>query len=292
MKNKISAVLIVKNEEQILEKCLKSIQGIDEIIIVDTGSDDKTPEIARRYTKKVFINEYKWNDNFAEARNYAKTKATGNWILSIDADEELERGGIKKIREAIATAENNSIDVIMCGKNTTFYFPRIFKNKPEIFWRGVAHNYLNITEENRSDIHINYSYSPAHQKDPDRTLRILKKAVCENPALTREMFYLAREYAYKKSWPTAIYWLERYIKKDTWPPEKAHAYILLSKARWSMGEVNQAKNACLQAIKINNDNQSALKLMADLSGPNNKKRWLEFTKTATNKNVLFKENIS
>ena len=124
--NSISAVLIVKNEEQVLSKCLDSIKGIDEIIILDTGSKDKTEEIARRYTDKVFINEYNWNDNFAEARNYAKTKATGKWILSIDADEELEKGGIAKIRKEIAQAKGNSINVIMQGGNSHFYFPRIF----------------------------------------------------------------------------------------------------------------------------------------------------------------------
>jgi len=288
MPNKISAVIIAKNEEQILEKCLKSIQGIDEIVILDTGSTDRTIPIACQYTSKVFADEYKWNDNFAEARNYAKTKATGDWILSIDADEILERGGVKKIRKAIERAMGESIDVIMCGKDTAFYFPRLFKNKPHIFWKGAAHNYLNIAEQNQSNIHIHYSTSPAHQKDPDRTFRILKKEVCKNPELTRETFYLAREYIYRKSWPTAIYWLERYLSKDTWPPEKAEAYLLLAKARFMMRQPKQAKDACLQAIKINANNKQALKLMAELSGPGNKKRWLELAKTATNEGVLFK----
>jgi len=290
MANKISAVIIVKDEAEILEKCLKSIQGIDEIIILDTGSTDKTPAISLLYTDKVFVNEYKWNDNFAEARNFAKTKATGDWILSIDADEELEKRGIKKIRKAIAKAKGNSIDVIMEGKSSNFFFPRIFKNKPEIFWKGVVHNYLNIAEENRSDIHIKYYDSPTHKKDPDRTFRILKEEVCKNPELTRETFYLAREYIYKKSWPTAIYWLERYVEKNTWPPEKAQAYLMLSKAYFNMRQVDKAKDACLQAIKINSNNKDALKLMADLSGPGNKKRWLKFEKTATNEGVLFKRN--
>lgn len=289
MTNKLSAVMIVKNEEQILEKCLKSIKGIDEIIILDTGSSDRTAEIAFKYTNKVYINAYKWNDNFAEARNYAKTKATGDWILSIDADEELEERGIKKIRKAIVKAKGNSIDVIMHGKNTSFAFPRIFKNEPKIFWKGAVHNYLNIAEGNPSNIHIKYSYSPAHQKDPDRAIRILKKEVCKNPELARETFYLAREYIYRKSWPTAIYWLERYIKKSTWSQEKAQAYLMLSTARFNMGQADQAKDACLQAIKINTNNKAALKLMAKLSGPGNKKRWLEFEKTATNESVLFKE---
>ena len=289
MVNKISVVMIVKNEEEVLERCLKSVKGFDEIIVVDTGSTDKTTAIACKYADKVFVDEYEWNDNFAEARNFAKEKATGTWILSIDADEELEQGGVIKIRKAITRAKGNSIDVIMQAKNSNFFFPRIFKNKPEIFWKGAVHNYINIAEENRSDIHIRYYDSPNHKKDPDRSLRILKKEVCGNPEKTREMFYLGREYVYKKSWPTAIYWLERYIEKNTWLPEKAQAYLLLSRARFNMREVDKAKDACLQAIKINTNNKDALKYMARLSGPGNKKRWLEFEKTASNEGVLFKK---
>lgn len=282
--------MIVKNEQEMLERCLKSVKDLDEIIVVDTGSTDNTTAIACKYADHVYVDEYEWNDNFAEARNYAKSKATGDWILSIDADEVLEKGGVMKIRRAIGKTKGNSIDVIIKGGKTAYFFPKIFRNKPEIFWKGKAHNYLSIAEENRSDICLIASCSPAHKKDPDRTIRILKKEVCENPELTRETFYLAREYLYRKSWPTAIYWLERYLEKSTWLPEKAEAYLLLSRARFNMREGEKARDACLQAIKINTNNKYALKLMASLSGPGNKKRWLEFAKTATNEEVLFKRD--
>jgi len=82
----ISLCMIVKNEEKFLEKCLSSVKGlVDEIIIVDTGSDDKTKEIARRFEAKIF--DFEWGDDFSAARNESLKQATGDWILVLDADE-------------------------------------------------------------------------------------------------------------------------------------------------------------------------------------------------------------
>ena len=86
---KLSAALIVKNEKACLEKCLKSLKGFDEIVVLDTGSTDNTYIIARNLADRVY-SDYKWNDNFAEARNHVLGKVTGDWVLSIDADEEYE----------------------------------------------------------------------------------------------------------------------------------------------------------------------------------------------------------
>jgi glycosyltransferase involved in cell wall biosynthesis len=81
----ISACLIVKNEEKFIENCLRSISSVcKEIIIVDTGSTDKTIEIVSKYTKNIY--HHQWDNNFANARNFAISKATCPFILSIDAD--------------------------------------------------------------------------------------------------------------------------------------------------------------------------------------------------------------
>lgn len=88
-KIKISACMIVKNEEKHIEKCLQSIVNqVDEIIIVDTGSNDKTVEIAKKYTNNIFY--YSWDNDFSKARNYSLRYATGEYILILDADEFLE----------------------------------------------------------------------------------------------------------------------------------------------------------------------------------------------------------
>ncbi len=83
---KISAILITKNEEANLERCLRSVEWTDEIIVVDSSSTDRTVEIARRFSAKVFSPEWK---GFGPAKQYALEQATGDWILSIDADEEV-----------------------------------------------------------------------------------------------------------------------------------------------------------------------------------------------------------
>ena len=282
---KLSAVLIVKNEEKHLDKCLQSIKGVDEIIIADTGSTDGTVAIARKYTDKIFLN-YKWNDNFAEARNYALSKARGEWIISIDADEWLETP-IDKVREWIEKyADKKLVDVNLRanGSRETNRFPRIFKRCPEVFWKGKAHNYLSLNEVNPTDIVIVYSYSYAHQLDPDRTLRILKKAVAEEPELSREKFYLAREYWYRKEYINAIAWYDEYLKTAHWKPEICEALLVKARCKEKLGRVEEAKNDCLSVIKINPDFKEALEYMAELT---KEERWKDFSKLATNKEVLF-----
>lgn len=85
----ISLCMIVKNEEAVLERCLDSIADLmDEIIIVDTGSTDRTREIAARYTSKIY--DYKWTNDFSAARNFSFSKATMEYIYTADADEILD----------------------------------------------------------------------------------------------------------------------------------------------------------------------------------------------------------
>lgn len=289
---KISVCMIVKNEESCLEKCLSSVKEADEIVILDTGSSDKTEEIARKYTDKCYFREYEWEDSFCKARNKALSKVTGDWIISIDADEYLEVDHIKKIREDIKKAEKlgkKTIDVILTADRTReeHYFPRIFKKCPEVFWQGNIHNYLNIAEHNRSSIVIYYGYSLAHQTDPDRAFRILKKEVETNSKCTREKYYLAREYYYRKDYEKAIEIYKLYLEVAYWAPEMADANLMLARCYRFIGKFEEARMSCLNAIKINTNFKEALLMMAEMSGPGNKKRWLEFASTATNEGILF-----
>lgn len=281
----ISVCLIVKNEEVLLARCLESVKGLGEIVICDTGSTDKTVEIAKKYTDKVFT-DYKWNDDFAEARNNAKSKCTGDWILTIDADEVLQTPD--KVKPAVKKTKWDAIAVNVIAENNTNSntFPRLYKNKKEIYWKGAIHNHLNITDAEASDIVITYGNSPAHKLDPDRTMRILKKEAEKNPT-PRIMYYLGREHTYRKQWDEAITWLSKQVVKDRWAPQKADGYYLLAKSLWYSQRGEEARNMCLQALKINANFKSAIDLMAEMSGPKNRLRWIEFAQTATNKDVLF-----
>jgi len=284
----ISAVLIVKNEESCLEECLESIKGLDEIIICDTGSEDNTIEIAKRYTDKIYT-DYKWNDSMCEARNHALSKATGDWILSIDADEVLESVDVLKA-EIAKYSDEQLLHCILKPKNGAkehFLFPRVFRRTPKIYWKGAIHNYLTMVAKTTSEIVIKYGYSDAHKKDPDRALRILGKEVIKDPNCIREKFYLAREYWYRKDWETAMFWYEDYLKKAWWPPEMSEANLQIAKCCCNLKKYDMAKAYCLRAILINADFKEALEMMVKLTGPKNSKKWQQFVNLAKNQDVLF-----
>ncbi|MBI5191895.1 MAG: tetratricopeptide repeat protein [Nitrospirae bacterium] len=94
--------MIVKNEEEVIGRALSSVQQIaDEIIVVDTGSTDRTVEEANRFNARVF--PFNWNDDFSEAKNFSISKASGDWILVLDADEAIAGRDLSKISELIKT---------------------------------------------------------------------------------------------------------------------------------------------------------------------------------------------
>ena len=94
---RISLCMIVKDEEEMLPRCLESVRGaVDEIIVVDTGSSDRSVDIAREYGASVV--EFAWCEDFAAARNAGLERASGDWILFLDADEALEATARKQIR--------------------------------------------------------------------------------------------------------------------------------------------------------------------------------------------------
>lgn len=285
----MQVALIVKNEEQVLKRCLDSVKDLGEIIICDTGSTDKTIEIAKKYGK--VYTDYKWNDNFAEARNHVLSKCTDDWILSIDADEWLEEGHAQKLLEEIKKHKTAKVlNITLDYNGFQWHFPRVFRRCPEVYWKRRVHNVLSISKGPISDVKINVSYSPAHQQDPDRAYRILCKEYEENPQDSRTVYYLAREFYYRKNWTSLIFWLERYLKMGTWGPELADAWYLLAKAYWAMGEPQEAKKSCLQSLGVNANFKEACQMMADLSGPKNKVRWQAIAETANNEDTLFRYN--
>lgn len=96
--------MITKNSEDRIERTLKSVNGlVDEIIVVDTGSSDNTREIASEYGK-VF--DFEWVDDFSKARNYAYSKATGDWILNLDDDETVSEIDFDKIKEFVSNSDD------------------------------------------------------------------------------------------------------------------------------------------------------------------------------------------
>lgn len=155
MENLISLCMIVKNEEQVIARCLSSVQHlVDEIIIVDTGSTDNTKQIASQFTNHVY--DFEWNSNFAEARNKSIRHATGRWILVLDADEYLETNSTdsKQLRDYLSTHNTPQpkaynvriLNFTDSGYDETKFMessnPRIFNNFRQISYTQPIHEQL------------------------------------------------------------------------------------------------------------------------------------------------------
>ncbi|MFB5764058.1 glycosyltransferase, partial [Paenibacillus medicaginis] len=147
----ISLCMIVKNEEEYLPKCLGSVQGmVDEIIIVDTGSTDETVAIAKSFGAKVI--QMPWQDSFADARNRGFEEAKGDWILWLDADEEMnvdEADKLKELlsRDTIREQKIEGIELAFChhmewGGVEYVHLLRMVRNRPEYRFEGRIHEQI------------------------------------------------------------------------------------------------------------------------------------------------------
>ena len=102
----VSVCMIAKNEEQYIEQCLKKLLRYNmEIVVVDTGSTDKTKEIAAKYTNHLY--DFVWCDDFSAARNFAVSKASNNWILILDCDEYVQELDVAKLRTCMQKYPKN-----------------------------------------------------------------------------------------------------------------------------------------------------------------------------------------
>jgi len=287
---KLGILMIVKNESSCLERCLESVKDADAIFIADTGSEDNTIEIAKKYTDKIY--NYEWNDHFADARNFVLEKAKTSdmdYFLSIDADEVLETP-LQELKDFLATSQLKTyqIDMVSTQDRRLWHHPvRVFKNLPEVHWNGRAHEAIHPVETNKCPGVIAYGRSENHDKDPDRMLRILKKAVEENPNSPRDLFYLAREYATRKEYEKCIFYASQCIKHSQWEAEKAHAYLLLARCYWQLQRGDEARQVGHKASQANPDLREAWLFLADAHYSPWKEKYLQMAELATNKNAIF-----
>lgn len=150
---RISLCMIVKNEERVLKRCLDSIADLmDEIIIVDTGSTDKTKEIAKKYTDKIY--DFKWVQDFSAARNFAFSHATMEYIYTADADEVVDAENRKRFRylkecllpeiEIVQMKYGNQLQHGTVYNFDEEYRPKLFKRLREFVWEGSVHEMVRL----------------------------------------------------------------------------------------------------------------------------------------------------
>ncbi|NMM61965.1 glycosyltransferase family 2 protein [Clostridium sp. P21] len=211
MSNGISLCMIVKDEEENLPRCLESVKDIvDEMIIVDTGSTDKTVEIAKSYDAKIYY--FKWCNNFSAARNESLKYATKDWILIMDADDEFCKDDEEKFRNVVKNLDNNMVYFfetlcyfgVQASNNLTINLnPRLFKNNYGYCYEGAIHNQLTNNEHSikgkNEPIKIyHYGYlddSLISKNKSKRNITILEEEIKKNPQNKFNYFNLGNEYS-------------------------------------------------------------------------------------------------
>lgn len=159
MLRNFSVIIICKNEERVIKRCIESIQKNlkknDEIIVVDTGSTDNTIKIISSIENVKLFN-YEWKDDFADARNFGISKAKKDWIFFIDSDEIMSKGCLEQlnasINEAMAYSENNeklvfSPKAVNTDDSVFYNAGRIFANDGNIKYEGCVHEYPVVTDK-------------------------------------------------------------------------------------------------------------------------------------------------
>lgn len=218
----VSLCMIVKNEEDVLARCLDSVKDlVDEIIIVDTGSKDRTKEIAHTYTDNVF--DFVWIDDFAAARNFAFSKAKCMYCMWLDADDVIllkDQEGFQRLKETLSP----ETDMVMMKYHTAFdssgkptfsyYRERLIANHKGYQWVGAVHEIIPPT----GNIYYSDDAAVSHKKlrvqDPDRNLRIFEKLIAQGNVLdARQQFYYARELYYHNHLKKQFKYLTHFCKE-------------------------------------------------------------------------------
>lgn len=245
--------MIVRNEEERLATSLESvIEYVDEIVIVDTGSSDRTVDIAKKYTDNVFCID--WEGDFSAARNFAKSCCSGEWILSLDADEKLDcRDGT--LRELIAADQEHALFFLPLDSQSTeclkeydrFMVVRFFRNKPEYSFAGKIHEQVMIPKPDEVGFAANpiivHAAVPLRQRNRRRyrNLTLLRRAIAVEPNNIFLLYYIGIEWLGLKRWDKALPIFQSVVKALT--DEQ-----LLFRAPAIRGLI-----ACLSAVGKNDD---------------------------------------
>ena len=208
----LSACLIVRNESLVLERCLASLAGVvDEIVVVDTGSTDATPEIAADFGARIC--RHAWQDDFAAARNVGLDAATGDWILVVDADEYLEAGTRHQIRAAIDRPDADGVLVIVRNllapddliQSADSLIVRLFRRRDDVRFAGIIHEEVTAAITRRGGrivgspiviIHDGYASDTTQGSGTraERNLPLLLRAAADAPQDAYLQFHLGATY--------------------------------------------------------------------------------------------------
>lgn len=252
----LSVCLIVKNEEQVLRRCLSCAAAFaDEIVIADTGSTDGTVKIAKDFTDKVYF--FEWRDDFSAARNFAFEKASCDLVMWLDADDvitEENREKIARLKESFADYDMAILPYAAAfdGGEPTFVYDRerIFRRDKNYRFCGAVHEA--VTPRGRilrSDAVI--YHKKIKNGEPLRNLRILQKRIAAGVNLDeREKFYYGRELLFNGMYREAATVLEDFLSGGGWAVNKTEACLNLYTAYLNLGEEGKALSALLKSFTV------------------------------------------
>lgn len=269
----ISLCMIVRNEEKVLKRCLSGVQKFaDEIIIVDTGSVDRTREIARLFTDRVY--DLIWEDDFSAARNFAFSKGTGDYLFWLDADDvipEKEQEKLRKLKERLA---EDKPDVVMMKyavgfddndrPSFFFYRERLIRRCAQAVWNGRIHEAVTpFGKILKEDITI--EHRKIGRGDPDRNLRIFEEMIREQGVLApREQYYYGKELYYHGRYHEAASVFSDYLEKpDGWREDRVDACRHGAYCMIRMGKREQALEFLLAGLR---EGMPKPELCCDLGG--------------------------
>lgn len=257
----LSLCMIVKDEEAVLGRCLESVATcIDEFVIVDTGSTDKTKEIAARYAPPY---AFAWNDDFAAARNFAFSKASKDYILWLDADDYVSPENAARLLTLKHTLGAEMPDMVMCPYDTgrqggtTFYRERILRRESNFVWQGRVHEC--IAPRGKlfySDFRVTHLSS---NKDRSwRNLNVYLHWAEEERLGGRDLFYFGRELYYHRLYTQAIAVLSEMLDGEGWYVNKIEACKILAQCHLARGNREVALAALARSFGYGEPRASVL----------------------------------
>ena len=273
----LSLCMIVKNEEYFLERCLRSVEAyVDEIIVVDTGSTDRTKSIASAFTDHVY--DFEWDDDFSHARNFSLEKATGSWILVLDADELIAESDLQLLRTTMLDSEQDAFFLIQYNYSDdpllrdwlpvtepsrySGDYPgyrrnpiaRLFRNGLGIRYAGVVHEIIDYSLEGLDSatleipIHHHMDDNPVKPKK-DRQLNYLRIMEQElETAPSGRLYSLAAAVCmyYTRDYRKAIQYFEQAVSLDY---DVNQSLESMAEAHYRLSEFEEARAIYLRLYR-------------------------------------------
>ncbi len=276
---KLSLCMIVRDEEEVLGQCLQSVRPlVEEIVICDTGSLDSTKKIAAGYADVLF--DVLWEDNFARARNASFSKASGDYILWLDADDVVTPKNAARLLRLKERLERDSPDTVFCPYRSgglCYERERILKNDPRALWRGRVHECIVPFGK---VVHDSFTVTHLQSGKPrgGRNLEIYRKWSAEEEFSGRDCFYFGRELFYAGLYEEAETWLDRCIAGDGWYVNKIEACKVLSQCFEQQGKIEEALSALYSSFNFGEPRASVLCEIARILSPTRKREavfWYE-----------------